>query len=528
MKNKGFLRTVISLAVIAALAAAFIPQLAIKPALAGAAETLVYESRFAAGDDEWYARGASKVYHTTEATLRTEGRTANWHSPGRAFELVADNLYVLSVEVYQDEADSANFMISLEKSDSSGTGYENLVRGTVKKGEWTTLTGQYTAGDYERYVLYVETTDAPTLNFEIRNFRVESPNGIPTPKATEPPAVIQEAENIPSLKDAYAGKFDFGAAVPQFAFGNAKLKEMMIAQYSILTPENELKPDSVLDVNASRKLASEDETAAAVRLDAARPLLEFAMQNGIKVHGHVLVWHSQTPEAFFHEGYDTAKPLVTREVMLGRLENYIREVLTKSEELYPGVIVSWDVVNEAIDDGTNWLRKGSNWVKVIGEDFVEKAFEYARKYAAEGVLLYYNDYNTAYTGKLNGIIRLLNTLIPQGNIDGYGFQMHHTTGQPSNELMTTAVEKIAALGIRLRVSELDIGINSFTESSLQAQADKYRAMMNLMLRFAEQTEAVQVWGLSDNMSWRSQSYPLLFDRNLNPKPAFYAVIEAAQ
>ena len=106
--------------------------------------------------------------------------------------------------------------------------------------------------------------------------------------------------------------------------------------------------------------------------------------------------------------------------------------------------------------------------------------------------------------------------------------MHHAVSFPSIQQIRTAVETIADLGLRLRVSELDIGINSFTESSLQAQADKYRAMMNLMLRFAEQTEAVQVWGLSDNMSWRSQSYPLLFDRNLNPKPAFYAVIEAAK
>jgi endo-1,4-beta-xylanase len=105
--------------------------------------------------------------------------------------------------------------------------------------------------------------------------------------------------------------------------------------------------------------------------------------------------------------------------------------------------------------------------------------------------------------------------------------MHHTTGQPSNELIITAVGKIAALGIKLRVSELDIGITKYTETSLQAQADKYRVMMELMLRFADQTEAVQVWGITDNMSWRSQSYPLLFDKFMNPKPAFYAVLEAA-
>ena len=87
---------------------------------------------------------------------------------------------------------------------------------------------------------------------------------------------------------------------------------------------------------------------------------------------------------------------------------------------------------------------------------------------------------------------------------------------------------IAALGIKLRVSEMDIGITKYTETSLKAQADKYGAMMELMLRFADQTEAVQVWGLTDNMSWRTGQFPLLFDRNRNPKPAFFGVIEAIE
>ena len=501
--------------------------------LAGTAlaeDTLVYESSFAAGNDDWFARGAQNVKNTPEATLLTEGRTADWNSPGRYFELVAGNEYKVSVEILQNDTDSANFLISMERSDSAGTGWDRLVPGKVKKGEWTTLSGTFTPAEFDSYLLYVETDGSPEISYEIRNFRLESPNGIPEAKATEAPAVIEEvaAEDLPSLKDAYAGKFDFGAAIPQQAFmGNLKLLELVKSQFNILTPENELKPDSVLDVNESRKLAQEDETAVAVHFNAAKALLQFAQQNGIKVHGHVLIWHSQTPEAFFHEGYDTKKPLVSREVMLARMENYIREVLTQTEEMYPGVIVSWDVVNEAIDDQSNRVRKSSRWTQVIGEDFVSYAFEYARKYAAEGVLLYYNDYNTAYTGKLNGIIKLITPLIEAGTIDGYGFQMHHTTGQPSNELIITAVEKIAALGIKLRVSELDIGITKYTETSLKAQADKYRVMMELMLRFADQTEAVQVWGITDNMSWRSQSYPLLFDKFMNPKPAFYAVLEAA-
>lgn len=520
MKNRKW-RSLVSLMLVMILGMVWIPAVA--------ENAVIYESSFAAGDDGWFSRGAQMVYHTTEATLKTDGRTADWNSPGRYFELVAGTEYAVSVEIYQDQVDSANFIISLERSNSAGTGWDRLVPGKVKKGEWTTLAGKFTAGDHDSYVLYVETDGNSELSYEIRNFKLECPNGVPEPKVTEPPAVIAEATDIPSLKDAYADYFDFGAAIPQQAFmANSPILDLVLQQFSILTPENELKPDSVLDVTKSKQLVKDDETAVAVHFNAVKPLLNFAQQNGIKVHGHVLVWHSQTPEAFFHEGYDVSKPYCSREIMLGRLENYIREVLTQTEEMYPGVIVSWDVVNEAIDDGTNWLRTTSPWYKTIGEDFVNRAFEYAKKYAAEGVLLCYNDYNTAYTGKLNGIIKLLKSLIEDGTIDGYGFQMHHTTGQPSNELIKTAVDKIAELGLKLRVSELDIGITQFTDSNLQAQAEKYKTMMEIMLSHLDQTVAVQVWGVTDNMSWRSAQYPLLFDKNRNPKPAFYAVIEAAK
>jgi endo-1,4-beta-xylanase len=309
-------------------------------------------------------------------------------------------------------------------------------------------------------------------------------------------------------------------------FSNPTWMNLMKEQFSILTPENEMKPDSVLDVNASKKLVQEtgDETAVAVHFDAAKALLRFAQSNGIKVHGHVLIWHSQTPEAFFHEEYDPKKPLVTREVMLERMENYIKGVFEFLEENYPGVVVSWDVLNEAIDDGTNWLRK-SNWLKIIGEDYPNKAYEYARKYAPEGTLLYYNDYNTAMPGKLKGIVRLLNSLIPEGNIDGYGFQMHHGVSFPTIQQIRTAVDTIAALNIRLRVSELDVTVDNNTEASFRKQAKYYADVMKILIAHSDQFEAVQVWGLTDTMSWRSRNFPLLFDGRGNPKPAFWAVAD---
>ena len=483
----------------------------------------MYQSNFSADTDGWYGRGGA-VLSKGVNYLRVENRTGNWNSPGRDFELAEGYPYIVSVQVRQGDMDSAEFMISVAHSLDGAETYENLARANVKKDAWTTLTGTYTPGHFDKFVLYVETVNAAELSFEFRSFRVQAVAGAPTPAPTEPPMVIATADGIPSLKDVYAGSFDFGTAVPQSATTNVELMKFVRSQFNIITPENELKPDSVLDVAASKKLAAEDETAVAVRFNAARNLLNFAKASGIKVHGHVLVWHSQTPETFFHEGYDSSKPYVTREVMLGRLENYIRLVMEYMEENYPGVIVSWDVVNEAIDDGTNQLRV-SNWTKVIGEDFVARAFEYARKYAPEGTLLYYNDYNTAMTGKLYGIIRLLNSLIAEGNIDGYGFQMHHSVGFPSMEMITAAVEKIAALGLKLRVSELDVGVDNNSESSFRKQAQKYAQIMRLLIRYSGQFEAVQVWGITDSMSWRSGSYPLLFDSSRNPKPAFWAVVD---
>lgn len=493
-------------------------------ALADDAKT-IYSSDFSKDTDGWYGRGAQSA-RTADNTLKTTGRQSSWNSPGRDFDLVEGGKYNLSVEVKQDDLDSANFMISIAHSANGMETYENLAFGAAKKGEWTTLQGSYTAGAFERNVLYVETTGADTLNFEIRNFTVTAPEGVPEPKPTEPPMVIEEAENVPGLKDIYADKFDFGSAAPQMVFRDPKWLNLMKEQFSILTPENEMKPDAVLDLNGSIKLLKEtgDETAVAVHFDAAKALLNFAKNNGIKVHGHVLVWHSQTPEAFFHEGYDSKKKLVSREVMLGRMENYIKGVFEYLDENYPGVVVSWDVLNEAIDDGSNWLRN-SNWRKIIGDDYPNYAYAYARKYAPADVKLYYNDYNTALPAKLKGIVRLLNTLIPEGNIDGYGFQMHHNVSFPSIQQIKTAVETIAALNLRLRVSELDVTVSNNSEASFKKQAQYYADVMKILIAHADQFEAVQVWGLTDMMSWRGSQFPLLFDGKGNPKPAFWAVAD---
>jgi endo-1,4-beta-xylanase len=291
-----------------------------------------------------------------------------------------------------------------------------------------------------------------------------------------------------------------------------------------MTPGNELKPDSVLDIPASRQLARQDQAAVAVRIDAARPLLDYAKEHGIRIHGHVLVWHSQTPETFFREDYSVFGSFVSREIMLSRLENYIRQVFELTQSQYPGLIVSWDVVNEAVDDATGKMR-ASNWTKVAGEDFVLQAFRFARKYAPEGVKLYYNDYSTPYEPKLTGILSLLAPLVQEGTIDGYGFQCHYQLNTPGLRQLQNAMDKVIALGLPLRMSEMDILIDKNSEENLQLQARRYGAILELFRTYKDHIEAVHTWGVTDNLSWKASQFPLLFDGQGKPKPAFYAVVD---
>ncbi len=481
-----------------------------------AAGQVLYASDFSGGTDGFYPRSmGDAVLNCDNGAIKITGRSSDWHSPGRDFDLVPGEEYGLSVEVYQDEADEAEFILSVAHSKGGVESYENLGRARAKRGEWTPISCTWTAGSFEAFVLYVETMNAPALSYSIRSFTLSGKS-----------AVFGD-ESIPSLKETYAALFDFGTALTEKECLSDPRMAFCAGQFSIVTPGNELKPDYVLDLAQCRRLAADDDTAVAVNIDRARPMLDFAVKYGLKVHGHVLVWHQQTPEAFFHEGYDLKKPLVSREVMLARLENYMAAVFEITERDYPGLIVSWDVVNEAISDSNGRLRE-SNWLTVVGEDFVEQAFVLARKTAPEGVLLYYNDYNTANLIKRTGIIALLRRVMAMGDvIDGYGFQMHHSVNDPMLGKVSDALEAVSALGLRMRVSELDVGVSKTDDAAFLGQAEYYRGLMKLLIPYAGQLEAVQVWGVTDDLSWRSDKYPLLFDRDGMPKPAFSAVIEAA-
>ncbi|MBR6668901.1 MAG: endo-1,4-beta-xylanase [Clostridia bacterium] len=488
------------------------------------APAVAYDSDFSGGTDGWYARsaGGAAVTVTDEQGLLITGRTATWNSPGRDFALTTGKTYTLSVLVKQDEVDSTGFILSIAHKRNGEESYENLATCTAKRGEWTLMQATYVAGRYDTYVFYIEGGAADT-SYQIKDFSCHEQT------------VKYGKAGIPSLKEIYAPYFDFGTAVTYNEVVDADRMAFYGSQFVIFTPGNEMKPDSLLDVGASIKAVKKtgDQTQVCVKFDSCIPLLEWAQANGVKIHGHVLVWHSQTPKAFFHEGYSIKNPLVSREVMLARMESYIRQVLEWTNENYPGVIVSWDVVNEAVADGSSKLRD-SMWTQVVGQDFVNQAFKFARMYAAPGTLLYYNDYNSENTMKNLGIRRLLESLIADGTVDGYGFQSHYSVDGPNRTNMfyvEVAWKEVAKLRlndgtpIRLRVSELDVGITSNTADNWAKQAAFYDNLFTLYLQYADQIEAVHTWGTVDNLSWRADEYPLLFDGMTQPKPAFDAIID---
>lgn len=286
-------------------------------ALAEDVPLISYVSDFTQGTDGWYPRSAGQAALIAEdGVLTITGRNATWNSPGREFNLQPGKKYRIAVQVMHHEDEPFELMLSAAHSRNGSESYENLGKVKANKGCWTTIQASYTPAQYDNYILYVETVGMGTRDFSIRNFTLE----------LDQPAYDM---SLPSLKEAYADYFDFGCAVTQSEALDKARMDFYASQFCIVTPGNELKPDFVLDVAASRQLAKDDETAVAVRFDAAKPMLDYCQANGLKVHGHVLVWHSQTPEAFFREGYQASGAFVTREVMLARLDNYIHQSLMR-------------------------------------------------------------------------------------------------------------------------------------------------------------------------------------------------------
>lgn len=475
-------------------------------------------------------------------SVKISNRTKTWHgaTSNKTEELTLGETYVFGIRIKyagNSYASSQRFSLQLQYNDGVSDQYKTIKTAAVNKGIWTLLEGEYTIPtDAQNVYIYVETEykSSPSaqdlLSFYIDDF-------------TATPAVLPEIEhNIPSLKDVFSQYFMVGGAAQASEIAPAPAKDLVIKHYNSLTPGNELKPDAVLDHAATlayMEANGGDQLNPQVNLRAARTLLEFARDNQIPVRGHTLVWHNQTPDWFFRVNYstDTTAAWASKEVMLKRLENYIKNLMELIETSYPTVeFYAWDVVNEAVDPNTSsgMRNPGSNsvtagnslWMLTVGDEFIEKSFEYARKYAPAGCKLFYNDYNEYEDKKGNLIFNILKKLKEKNLVDGMGMQSHWTMDYPSVSMFESAVRKYNSLGIEIQLTEVDMKQPDGSQSALTAQANRYKLFMDKTISLKKEginISAVIFWGVTDRTSWLS-GYPLLFDGNYKAKPAFYSII----
>ncbi len=340
--------------------------------------------------------------------------------------------------------------------------------------------------------------------------------------------------NTMTLKEAYKPFFKMGAAISARNLYTPAHMKLLNEQFGSFTCENEMKPMYMIDPVKNRAEGAKYNTSPVLTFDTAVPYLEFAKRTGMVMRGHTLVWHNQTPEWFFHEEYNMALPFASREVMLARLENYIKGVLSFVQENYPGIIYAWDVVNEAIDAGD---MRNSLWLKKVGRDFVLKAFEFARKYASKEVSLFYNDYETADPEKRDLIIsEILKPLKERGLVDGMGMQSHLLMDHPEPAAFDKALRMYADLGLEIQITELDMHNNDPSEESMKALGERYaeffRILVDAKKEGAANVTSVTFWNLLDEHSWltgfrRETSYPLLFCGRCEAKQAYYDVVRVA-
>ncbi len=352
---------------------------------------------------------------------------------------------------------------------------------------------------------------------------------------------MQHSEQ-PSLAQAYLPHFLMGAAIDEDSYKTHEA--LLVRHYNSLTTENEMKFEHMQEVEG------------VFTFDTADAMLDFAEQHHMAVRGHALVWHRQTPNWVF---VDDSGKVVDRAMLLQRMQSHITEVMTH----FKGRVDYWDVVNEAImDDGT--LRTGeeeaedqrSQWYAILQEDYIAEAFRMAHAADPEAKL-YYNDYYNHLPARQDAIYALLKGLLEKGvPIHGVGLQCHlrmvqaqdpsHEAYYQSPENLEKAIKMYASLGLDVQITEMDVSVyeagKTYTPDTfytpetlgpgpIELQSKRYGEFFAMFRRNSHLISSVTTWGIADDNTWLSefdsgrQDFPLLFDLEHKPKPAFYRLME---
>lgn len=348
-------------------------------------------------------------------------------------------------------------------------------------------------------------------------------------------------ENDQTLQEAFDEDFLIGTALNYSQIFGDDEEGIQLArkQFNAITPENVMKWEQIYPEPGE------------YNFEPADRFVELGEENDMFMVGHTLVWHSQVPDWVFE---DEDGNELSRDALLERMRDHIHTVVGR----YKGQIHGWDVVNEALnEDGT---YRESRWYEIIGQDYLVKAFEYARE-ADPDAELYYNDYSLENPEKRDGAVRLVQYL--QKNdapITGIGTQGHFNLEWPTLDEIEKTIIDFADLGIDVMVTELEVDVlpqatdnmgadvsdsaemreeldpyrDQLPDSVQQQLTQRYKDLFDTFLDHRDDITRITFWGVSDGDSWKNNwpvqgrtNYPLLFDRNWQPKPAFHAVTEVA-
>lgn len=460
-------------------------------------------------------------------SLKVEGRSNTWHGPSLRVEKYVDkgSEYTLSAWVKLIEPASAQLQLSTQVGNDTGASYVALSPKTISTADgWVKYEGSYRYNSVggEHLTLYIESSNNATASFYIDDITFEHTGTAP----------VDIQRDLTPLKTAYQNDFLIGNALSAEDLEGVRL-DLLKMHHNAATAGNAMKPDAL------------QPTKGNFTFTAADAMVNKVLAEGMKMHGHVLVWHQQPP-AWMNTSTDGAGKSVPlgRDEALANLRAHIKGVM----EHFGGRVISWDVVNEAMNDNpsnpNNWqaaLRKAP-WYDAIGPDYLEQAFLAAREVLDQhpewDIKLYYNDYNDDNQNKAQAIYSMVKELNEKyalthpGKllIDGVGMQAHYNINtNPDN--VKLSLEKFISLGVEVSITELDIQAgsgNKQTEKEQIAQGYLYAKLMDIYKAHAEHIARVTFWGMDDRTSWRAESSPLLFDRDLQAKPAYYAVIDPAK
>lgn len=451
--------------------------------------------------------------------LLVENRDEAWNGPMTRIEEQVEltKEYLFSVQVKLAEETLEELQLSTQIGEGDNASYQVIDSKTVRSDDWVQLEGTYrydSSGD-NFISVYVESVTNPNVSFYIDDFQMTS---------TDVEQEVTVQTDLTPLKEVYLDHFLIGNAVSMAEMEGQRL-DLLKHHHDLVTTENAMKPEYAYGPDRNFNFNDQDR------------LVERIKEEGFLLHGHVLVWHQQSPEWLHTEEGE----LLSRDEALQNMERHIEETVLH----YGDDVIAWEVVNEAMNDNPidpemwrNMMRR-SEWYEAIGDDYLELAYLKTREVLDENgwhdVKLYYNDYNDDNQNKATAIynmVKEINESYAEEHpgellIDGIGMQGHYNMGT-SVDNVRRSLEQFIELGVEIGVTELDITAGRANELSEEEELDQallYAELFELYREHSEHISRVTFWGLNDATSWRSENSPLLFDRDLNAKLAYEAVLD---